>query len=238
MSERLQKAIARSGLCSRRAAEELIRAGRVTVDGVAAHLGQKIDVGVAAVAVDGIRLPVAPGLVYYLLNKPVGVVSTAADTHGRPAVVDLVPAEPRVFPVGRLDQDSHGLILLTNDGDLAQRVTHPRYGVAKTYSVLVDGRLEAPDVRRLLDGVDLEDGPARALRARVIDRLGERTMLEISMAEGRKREIRRMCDVLGTPVVDLFRTAIGTVRDARLKSGEWRALDIGEVRALYEETGP
>lgn len=238
MSERLQKAIARSGLCSRRAAEELIRAGRVTVDGVAAYLGQKIDVGVVAVAVDGIRLPVAPGLVYYLLNKPVGVVSTAADTHGRPAVVDLVPAEPRVFPVGRLDQDSHGLILLTNDGDLAQRVTHPRYGVAKTYSVLVDGRLEAPDVRRLRDGVELEDGPARALRARVIDRLGERTMLEISMAEGRKREIRRMCDALGTPVVDLFRTAIGTVRDAKLKSGEWRALDIGEVRALYEETGP
>lgn len=238
MSERLQKAIARSGLCSRRAAEELIRAGRVTVDGAAAYLGQKIDEGVAAVAVDGIRLPVAPGLVYYLLNKPVGVVSTAADTHGRPAVVDLVPAEPRVFPVGRLDQDSHGLILLTNDGDLAQRVTHPRYGVAKTYSVLVDGRLEAPDVRRLRDGVELEDGPARALRARVIDRLGERTMLEISMAEGRKREIRRMCDALGTPVVDLFRTAIGTVRDAKLKSGEWRALDIGEVRALYEETGP
>ncbi len=208
------------------------------MDGVAAHLGQKVEAEVVAVEVDGIPLPVAPGLVYYLLNKPVGVVSTATDTHGRPAVVDLVPAEPRVFPVGRLDQDSDGLILLTNDGDLAQRVTHPSYGVVKTYTVLVDGRLEAPDVRRLIEGIDLDDGLARAQQARVIDRLGDRTMLEISMAEGRKREIRRMCDALGTPVVDLFRTAIGTLRDARLKSGEWRALDVGEVRALYEETGP
>ncbi len=237
MSERLQKVMARSGLCSRRSAEELIRAGRVTVDGVPAHLGQKIDVEQVAVEVDGIALPVAPGLVYYLLNKPVGVVSTAADTHGRPTVVDLVPAEPRVFPVGRLDQDSHGLILLTNDGEFAQRVTHPGFGVVKTYTVLADGRLSQSAVRRLVEGVVLEDGIARALDARVIDRLGDQTLLELTMGEGRKREIRRMCDAVGAPVVDLFRTAIGPLRDPGLKSGEWRLLDIGEIRSLYAGTG-
>lgn len=238
MNERLQKVVARSGLCSRRAAEELIRAGRIKVDGSVAHLGQKIDPALERVEVDEVALPVAPGLVYFLLNKPAGVVSTAEDTHGRTTVVDLVPEGARVFPVGRLDLDSEGLILLTNDGDLAQHITHPSNRVTKTYTALVHGTPKPADVRRLIDGVELDDGPARAVSARIVDALGENTMLEIVMGEGRKREVRRMCSAIGLPVITLFRSAIGPLRDGNLKSGEWRPLTIDEVRSLYGTTAP
>jgi 23S rRNA pseudouridine2605 synthase len=238
LKERLQKAIARSGLCSRRAAEDLIRAGRVEVDGTAAHLGQKIDVEVEKVEIDGIPLPVAPGLVYYLVNKPQGVVSTALDTHDRPTVVALVPSEPRVFPVGRLDQDSEGLILLTNDGALAQHVTHPSGGVTKTYAVLVLGRPTPAAVRRLTEGVDLDDGLARAVSARIVDANADNTMLEIIMREGRKREVRRMCASIGAPVLTLFRSAIGPLRDGALRKGDWRALTVDEIRSLYGPSPP
>lgn len=233
MIERLQKVIARAGLCSRRAAEELIREGRVTIDGTVAHLGQKIDPETEKVQVDGVPLPVAPDLVYYLLNKPVGVVSTAEDTHGRRTVVDLVPAEPRVFPVGRLDQDSTGLIVMTNDGDLAHHITHPSGEVTKTYAVLLDRTVSPADVRRLVEGVDLDDGPAAALSARILDRLSDRTLLEIVMGEGRKREVRRMCEAIGAEVVTLFRSAIGPLTDGDLREGQWRLLSIEEVRSLY-----
>ncbi len=233
MNERLQKVVARSGLCSRRAAEELIRAGRITVDGVLAHLGQKIETNEEKVEVDGIALPVAPGLVYYLLNKPAGVISTAEDTHGRATVVDLVPAEPRVFPVGRLDQDSGGLLLLTNDGDLAQRITHPSHGVTKTYAVLVEGSPRAAEVRSLTRGVQLDDGPAQAIAARIVESMDGMTLLELVMGEGRKREVRRMCEAIGCSVTALFRTAIGPLKDGNLREGEWRSLTIEEVRSLY-----
>lgn len=235
--ERLQKIIARSGLVSRRVAEEMIAAGRVIVDGQAAHLGQKIDPAHARIVVDGIVLPTAPDLVHYLVNKPLGTVSTAADTHDRRIVVDLVPDVPRVFPVGRLDADSTGLIVLTNDGDLTNVVTHPRYGVTKTYEALVEGVPGRKALESLVAGVPLDDGLARAISARLIDKFGGRAHLEIVMGVGRNRVVRRMCEVVGHRVVELHRAAVGPVRDRHLKAGEFRLLAIDEVRALYAAGG-
>ncbi|MGZ8754608.1 MAG: pseudouridine synthase [Acidimicrobiia bacterium] len=233
---RLQKLIAHSGITSRRGAEEMIRAGRVTVDGSPAHLGQKVDRESVRVEVDGVPLPIRPGLVYYLLNKPVGVVSTARDPRGRPTVIGLVPPDPPVYPVGRLDADSEGLLVLTNDGDLTNLITHPSYGVTKTYTVLIDGMPTQAQVRSLVAGVDLEDGPAAAISARLIDSSRNRALLEMTMGEGRKREVRRMCEAIGFPVVRLFRIAIGPLTDSDLKSGEWRTLTMEEVRSLYAAT--
>lgn len=183
------------------------------------------------------RLPVRPGLVYYLLYKPQGVISTVDDPQGRPTVVALVPAEPRVHPVGRLDGPSEGLLLLTNDGDLTERLTHPRYGVEKTYVVAVDADPSTAALRRLVDGVELDDGPARAVRTRLIDRRPGEALVEVVMREGRKREVRRMLAEVGYPVRRLVRTAIGPLRDRSLAPGTWRTLDVGEVRALYEAAG-
>ncbi|GBD83752.1 ribosomal large subunit pseudouridine synthase B [bacterium BMS3Abin02] len=233
MNERLQKLIAHSGLTSRRGAEELIRQGRVTVDGTAAHLGQKIDPEQASVLIDGVPLPVAPGLVYYLLNKPPGVVSTASDPQGRRTVVEIVGDHTRLYPVGRLDVDSEGLLILTNDGDLAHLLMHPRFEVAKTYTVLVGTNPTARQLRDLREGVELEDGPAAALSARVIDRSEGQALIEIVMGEGRKREVRRMCGEVGLPVLRLVRTAIGPLRDRSLRPGSFRSLTIEEVRNLY-----
>lgn len=230
--ERLQKVIAASGLASRRRAEDLIRYGRVTVNGLVAHLGQKVDPASDLVEVDGAELPRPDPHVYYLLHKPAGVVSTARDTHGRPTVVDLVPAEPRVVPVGRLDADSLGLLILTNDGELTLRVTHPRYEVPKTYVALVDGEVLPEELERLVSGVDLDDGPARALSARLPDPEAASTV-EIVIAEGRKREVRRMFDAIGHPVRRLTRTRIGPLSDSSLEPGHWRHLTDSEVQALY-----
>jgi len=232
-ADRLQKLIAHSGITSRRGAEDMIKAGRVTVDGAPAHLGQKVVREAVRVEVDGVPLPIRADLVYYLVNKPIGVVSTAADPHGRRTVIDLVPSDPRVYPVGRLDADSEGLILLTNDGDLTNLITHPRHGIPKTYSVLVSGAPTAAQVRKLVSGIDLEDGPAAAIAARFVDSSRDRALLEVTMGEGRNREVRRMCDAIGFPVVQLFRTAIGPLSDPGLKSGEMRALTMEEVRSLY-----
>jgi 23S rRNA pseudouridine2605 synthase len=205
----------------------------VTVDGSPAHLGQKIDPAVAVVEVDGVRLPVNPEHVYILLNKEQGVISTAIDTHGRTTVVDVVGAPTRVYPVGRLDADSEGLLVLTNDGALTERLTHPRYGVTKTYSALIAGT-PGPDVfRRLVEGIALEDGPAAARSARLVDAQPDQAIVEIVMAEGRNREVRRMFDAVGHPVRRLARTAIGPLRDRELKPGEWRDLTVEEVRILY-----
>lgn len=211
----------------------MVKAGRVTVDDEPAHLGQKIDPDVAIVRVDGIPLPVRPDQVYLLLNKPPGVVSTADDPQGRTTVVDLVNANTRVYPVGRLDAGSEGLILLTNDGTLTELVTHPSHGVTKTYLALVEGIPSEPSLRRLRDGVDLEDGPAAAKSARIIDRHDDRSLVELVMTEGRKHEVRRMFDEVGHPVARLVRTAIGPIVDRAIKPGEWRDLSIEEVRALY-----
>jgi len=220
--------LARLGLGSRRSCEELIAHGRVTVNGEPAELGRRVDVGVDIVSLDGVPLPVLPGLVHYLLHKPAGIVTTAHDPFGRPTVLELVPDAPRVFPVGRLDADSEGLLVLTNDGALAQQLTHPSFGVEKEYLVEVDGVPSAGDLRRLRQGVDLDDGKTAPATVGVV----APGVLKIVIHEGRNRQIRRMCDAIGHPVRRLVRTRIGPVSDPHLKPGEWRALDPSEVRAL------
>lgn len=189
---------------------------------------------------DGLLLPVNPSLVYYLLHKPIGVISTTRDPRGRPTVTDLVPPFPSVYPVGRLDADTTGLLLLTNDGRFANLVSHPRYGIRKTYQVMVDGVPTRRDLKRLRQGVQLEDGPARVLTIRNIDNDSRRSHLEVTMGEGRNREVRRMFATLGFPVVHLHRNMIGSLQLHKLGSGEWRHLDSDEVRAFYRhaETGP
>ena len=209
----------------------------MTVNGAVAGVGQKVDPDSDSVEIDGIPLPVKPGLVHYLVYKPPGVISSAADPQGRPVVTGLVPPEPRVFPVGRLDEGSEGLLIVTNDGELTNRLTHPRFGVEKTYKVLVAGLPTAAALRRLTEGVELDDGPARAVRAKVLDRHGDQALVEVVMGEGRKREVRRMCAAVGHPVERLVRTAIGPLRDAQLRPGKWRPLAIEEVRSLYEAAG-
>jgi 23S rRNA pseudouridine2605 synthase len=169
-----------------------------------------------------------------LLNKPTQVVTTADDPEGRRTVLDLVPEVPRVFPVGRLDYDTEGLLLLTNDGDLAQRLTHPSHGVPKTYLAEVDGVPSSGVVRRLSEGIDLDDGPTAPAKVRVVQRHDRRAALELTIHEGRNRQIRRMCEAVGHPVRRLVRTRIGPVRDDRLAPGEWRELKPAEVRGLYE----
>ena len=208
--------------------EELIADGLVTVNGEMAVLGRRVDPDVDRVAVDGVPVGIRPGLVHYLLNKPAGVVTTAADTHGRPTVVELVPAEPRVFPVGRLDLDTEGLLLLTNDGDLAHRITHPSHGVEKEYLAEVASPPSRAALRRLREGVDLDDG--RTAPARVA--LVAPTLVRLTIHEGRNRQVRRMLDAVGHPVVRLIRTRIGPLSDRRLAPGEFRSLTTDEVRAL------
>ena len=226
--ERLQKVLARVGLGSRRACDELIAGGRVTVNGEPAVLGRRVDIGRDVVALDGVALPVLPGLVHYLLHKPAGVVTTAHDPGGRPTVLELVPDEPRVFPVGRLDADSEGLLVLTNDGDLAQRLTHPSFGVEKEYLVETDGVPSAGSLRRLRRGVELDDGVTAPATVGVV----APGVLRVVIHEGRNRQVRRMCLAVGHPVRRLVRTRIGPISDPRLGPGQWRALEPHEVRAL------
>jgi 23S rRNA pseudouridine2605 synthase len=234
---RLNKALSAAGLGSRRAVEELVRAGRVSVDGqVVADLGRRVDPARDRVEVDGSRVVLDQRRRYWLLNKPPGVVSTAADPEGRPTVVGLVPEEPRVFPVGRLDRDTEGLLLLTNDGPLAYRLTHARYGVEKRYLAEVE-RLPADAPARLRRGVVLEDGPARPARVRVVAAAGRRQMVEVVLVEGRNREVRRLLDAVGAPVRRLVRTGVGPVRLRGLAPGEYRALRPDEIRGLYRAAG-
>lgn len=228
--ERLQKVLARAGFGSRRACEELIEASRVTVNGEVAVLGRRVDPVVDRVEVDGVPVATAPGLVHLLLNKPVGVVTTASDPERRPTVIDLVPAEPRVFPVGRLDVATEGLIVLTNDGDLAHRLTHPSFGIEKEYLAHVEGDPSPAAVRRLRDGVELEDGVTAPAS---VSRLSE-GLLRMTIHEGRNRQVRRMCVAVGHPVVRLVRTRIGPLVARDLRPGEWRALEADEVRSLQE----
>ena len=232
--ERLQKVLARTGFGSRRRCEELIEEGRVTVNDATAVLGQRVDVEHDHVAVDGIPVGVRQGLVYYLLNKPRGVVTTASDPQGRPTVIDLVPLEPRVFSVGRLDADTEGLLLLTNDGDLTHRLTHPSFGVEKEYLAEVEGTPSAGALRRLREGVQLEDGLTAPAQASLVPP----NALRLVIHEGRNRQVRRMCAAVGHPVVRLVRTRLGPLADRQLKPGEWRPLTLAEVRALGAAAQP
>lgn len=232
---RLQKVLARAGIGSRRASEELIAAGRVVVDGAPAVLGQRIDPARAHVSVDGIPVVTDTTLVHWLLNKPDDVVTTASDPQGRRTVLDLVPDEPRVFPVGRLDRNTEGLLILTNDGELAQLLMHPRHGVEKEYLAEVDGVPAPGALKRLREGVELDDGPTQPARVSLVQPANDRAsaLVEIVVKEGRKRMVRRMCSEVGHPVRRLVRTRIGPVTDRSLAPGAWRVLAPAEVRALY-----
>ena len=228
--ERLQKVLARVGFGSRRVCDDLIADGLVTVNGEVAELGRRVDPDVDRVEVDGVRIGIQPGLVHYLVNKPAGVVTTASDPQGRPIVVDLVPAEPRVVPVGRLDLDTEGLILLTNDGDLANRIAHPSHGVEKEYLAEVAREPSRATLRRLREGVDLEDGPTAPAKASLV----APTLVRLTIHEGRNRQVRRMLDAVGHPVLRLIRTRIGPIADRRLGPGEWRTLTTDELRSLEQ----
>jgi 23S rRNA pseudouridine2605 synthase len=232
--ERLQKLLARAGFGSRRSCEQLIAAGRVEVDGRVAILGARADPTRARISLDGVPVIVDSTLVYWLLNKPAGYVTTANDPQGRRKVVELVPPEPRTFSVGRLDLETEGLLLLTNDGELAELLTHPRHGVEKAYLAEVEGVPAPAALRKLREGVTLADGPARAVRAQMVQRSADGgSAIEIVLKEGRKRIVRRMCAEIGHPVRRLVRTRIGPLGDSKLAPGEHRALTPQEVRALY-----
>jgi 23S rRNA pseudouridine2605 synthase len=229
--ERLQKVLARVGYGSRRTCEELIGEGRVTVNGEVAVLGRRVNVESDLVKVDGAPVGVLPGLVYYLLNKPAGVVTTADDPEGRPSVLELVPAEPRVFSVGRLDLLTEGLLILTNDGNLAQLLAHPSFGVEKEYLAEVRGVPSPAELRRLREGVVLDDGETTA-PARVASVAPG--VIRLVIHEGRNRQVRRMCESIGHPVLRLVRTRIGPLSDRSLHPGAWRDLSSKEVRSLAE----
>ena len=229
--ERLQKVLARVGFGSRRTCEELIAGGRVTVNGEVAVLGRRVDPERDLVAVDGGPVGILPGLVYYLLNKPAGVVTTSNDPQGRATVLDLVPESPRVFSVGRLDRKTEGLLLLTNDGELAQLLAHPRFGVEKEYLAEVTGVPGPGALRRLREGIVLDDGETTA-PARVA--AVSPGVIRLVIHEGRNRQVRRMCEAVGHPVVRLVRTRIGPIADRSLPPGAWRALDTSEVRSLTQ----
>jgi len=231
--QRLQKLLARAGVASRRACEQLIADGRVTVDGnVVTTLGTKADPKVQDVRLDGRRLR-PQRLEYWILNKPKGVVCTNDDPAGRRRPVDLIPGtKARLFPVGRLDADSKGLLLMTNDGEFANRLTHPRYGVAKTYLATVGGCVTGNDIRHMLRGVRLAEGPARTADVRVVKRGRTRSTVRITLREGRNRQIRRVLARLGHPVRDLVRTRIGRIAVRGLRVGGARRLTADEVQYL------
>ena len=235
---RVQKAMSAAGVMSRRAAEEAIVAGRVAIDGVDAVLGDRIDVTTQTLTLDEIPITVDPETETHLLYKPVGVISTAHDPQGRPTVVELVASSRRLYPVGRLDIDSEGLLMVSNDGELTNRVTHPRYGITKTYLARVEGRVGTPTVRRLTTGVELDDGPARAVRATLVDVGADSSLVELVMVEGRNREVRRMMSSVGHEVLELVRTAIGPITDPGLQPGTSRRLTSDELRQLLSSGHP
>jgi pseudouridine synthase len=237
--ERLQKLIAAAGLCSRRAAEELLRAGRVQLNGRVAELGEKADPLRDRIRVDGRPLQRRAEPLLLLLNKPMGVLCSCRDPRGRPTVLDLLPPElaegQGLHPVGRLDADSRGALLLTNQGDLTLRLTHPRYGHPKTYRVWVEGEPAATVLERWAAGVPLDGQPSQPVGLEVLQRRSGRTLLQLTMAEGRNRQIRRTAELLRHPVLDLQRVAIGPVGLGALTEGSWRPLDRQEWQALAEQ---
>lgn len=232
---RLQKVLASAGFGSRRSCEDLITDGRVVVDNeIVTELGTKVDPKTSKISVDG-SLIKQPKLIYYALNKPTGIVTTNRDPQGRPRVVDLVPDKQRVFPVGRLDRSSEGLILLTNDGELSDQLTHPRFGVKKTYLVRVAGKVESETMRDMKKGIHFTEGKFHVDGARIKKHLAKSTELEIVLREGKNREIRRILARLGHKVLQLKRIAIGNIRLGQLPTGANRLLTNTEVKKLREE---
>jgi pseudouridine synthase len=237
--ERLQRALARAGVGSRRASEDLIREGRVTVNGRVATLGDKVDPARDRVELDGARVPLDPELRYFAFHKPAGVLITMSDPQGRRALRAFLPPEvPGIVPVGRLDRDTEGLLLLTNDGGLAHRLMHPRYGVEREYLAEVEGSPARRHVGMLRRGVELEDGPARAVDVRIAGRAGSRGAVRLVLTEGRKREVRRMLAGVGLPVKRLVRIRVGPVKLGSLGPGKVRELTFQEVRQLFSATAP
>ena len=237
-TQRLQRLLASAGFGSRRLCEELIEAGRVEVDGeVVTKLGTTVDPEAQKVRVDGVLLK-KQKLVYFAVNKPVGVVTTNSDPQGRPRVVDLVPKSERVFAVGRLDRSSEGLILLTNDGDLAQKLTHPKFGVRKIYRVMVAGRVDGETMKRMRQGIFIAEGRVSVEGAKIIKARGKATEMEISLREGKNREIRRILARLGHKVLQLRRIAVGSLRLGDMPPGAYRIVSREEVRKLQKATEP
>jgi 23S rRNA pseudouridine2605 synthase len=232
-AERVQRLLARAGYGSRRASEELIVQGRVTLNGTVAVLGDRADPAEDELRVDGLAVNLDPNVRYYALNKPKGVVTTMRDPQGRSDLRSLLPSEgPRVFPVGRLDRDTEGLLLVTNDGDLANGLLHPRFGVEKEYLAEVEGLPTSAQLGRLRRGVELDDGPARARSARIAGTAAGRAAVRLVMTEGRKREVRRMLAEVGLPVRRLVRLRVGPIRLGGLAPGKLRDLTHDEVLAL------
>ncbi len=234
----MQKVMAQAGLGSRRACEEIIKQRRVRVNGELAVLGQKVNRSRDQILVDGRPLACRQDRQYIMLNKPVGYITSAKDQFGRKTVLDLVAhVEERIYPVGRLDYDSEGLVLLTNDGQLAHRVMHPRFELPKTYRLELAGRITPQAVARLRAGVVLDDGPTLPARVRLLHTDEGSSLLELTISEGRNRQIRRMCQAVGFHVKKLVRTAIGPLKLGDLASGQNRALTAQEIERLREAVG-
>ena len=236
---RLQKVLAQAGVGSRRACEALIDEGRVEVDGrIVVEQGLRVDPRRSVIRVDGERVPTAPDTVVLALNKPRGMLSTMSDEKGRPCIGDLVEGRSeRLFHVGRLDADTEGLLLLTNDGELAQRLAHPSHGVLKTYVAMVPGPVARDVGRRLREGIELEDGPVRVDSFTVLEALPGRALVELALHEGRKHVVRRALEAVGHPVESLVRTQVGPVRLGQLKPGRTRTITGPELGALYTAAG-
>jgi pseudouridine synthase len=235
--ERLQRSLARAGFGSRRACEEVIAAGRVEINGRVATLGDRLDPTVDEVRVDGSKVNVDPELRTFAIHKPRGVTTTMRDPHAERDLTGFLPKGVHVFPVGRLDRDTEGLLLLTNDGSLAHRLTHPRYAIEKEYLAEVGRPPSQRQLARLRRGVELEDGTARAVDARSAGGAGGRGGVRLVMIEGRKREVRRMLDAVELPVRRLVRVRVGPIRLGKLGPGEVRELGPEDVRALYRAAG-
>lgn len=229
--QRLQRVLARAGVASRRKAEALITEGRVTVNGIRATLGMSADPERDRIALDGQPLG-APVCVTYALHKPAGVVTSVGDPHGRPTVMDLVPPQPGLHPVGRLDMETEGLLLLTTDGDLTMALTHPSRGIEKVYLAQVQGDPMDDELEALRQGVLLEDGPTAPARIELVECHGSRSSIRLSIHEGRNRQVRRMCEAVGHPVVRLVRERIGPITLDGLPAGAWRPLTPAEIEAL------
>ena len=239
MKARLQKIISQAGLASRRAAEAMILEGRVEVNGaVVRKLGGKFDPAQVEIKVDGKAIRAAEAHAYYLLNKPKGYVSTARDERGRRTVLDLLPeAKERIYPIGRLDMNTEGLLLLTNDGELMNGLLHPRYEVQKTYVARIAASLSADEIRALQEGVQLEDGVTAPASVRVLDEMPGRARVEITIHEGRNRQVRRMFKAVGHEVLALKRTVFAGLTLEGVKRGKYRPLTEAEIGMLYEKAG-